>query len=251
MLDPDAFAGYLLGALGTYTDAAGHDITLGELGIWTDATGADITLGELAQYLDDSVSLADVLLGLVPPSQFPYEDFPTSSLGLNKAGRYVVPPLPPSGPTGPTWRRASSPTSRRRSRESTGVEPSLPIDLEAVLPAGADLAEVRMGPRFGPFDLLTSGFDVSTTRRAGRACSCTWRRSPPAAPRWSRSTSPTASRWDRPAPPTGRSAPATARSSIGRDAPVLGPGRRGAQHAHGGDRPARVLFRQRTRPRCP
>src|SRR4029077_744561 len=82
LLDPQTFAPYLLGALRTYTDISGHDITLGELGIWTDDTGADITLGQLAQYLDGSVSLSDVLLGLVPPSQFPYEDSPIESLGL-------------------------------------------------------------------------------------------------------------------------------------------------------------------------
>ena len=92
LLDPTTFAPYLLGALGTYTDITGHDITLGELGIWTDNTGADITLGELAQYLDDSVSLSDVLLGLVPPTQFPFQDFPIASLGLNKAGRDVIQP---------------------------------------------------------------------------------------------------------------------------------------------------------------
>ncbi len=92
LIDPATFAAYLLGDIGTYTDNTGHEITLGELGIWTDNTGADITLGELAQYLDDSVSLGDVLLGLVPPTQFPFENFPIASLGLNTPGRSMVQP---------------------------------------------------------------------------------------------------------------------------------------------------------------
>ena len=90
LLDPDTFVGYLLGALGTWTDVKGHDITLGELGLYENGAGADITLGELAQYLPDSVSLADVLLGLVPVDEFPFEDFPVDSLGLNVPGRTMI-----------------------------------------------------------------------------------------------------------------------------------------------------------------
>ena len=96
LLDPATFAPYLLGALGTWTDASGHDITLGELGIWTDNAGAEITLGQLAQYLDDSVTLADVLLGLVPPEEFPFENFPVASLRFNADGRRIL--VPPGYP---------------------------------------------------------------------------------------------------------------------------------------------------------
>ena len=98
LLDPATFAPYLLGALNTWTDVTGYEITLGDLGLWTTDTGADITLGELAQYLDGSVSLADVLLGLVPPSEFPYENFPIASLGLGDPGRRII--APGIGPDG-------------------------------------------------------------------------------------------------------------------------------------------------------
>jgi uncharacterized protein YjbI with pentapeptide repeats len=97
LLVPTTFDTTLLGALGTYTDATGHDITLGELGTWKLDTGAEITLGELAQYLDDSVSLADVLLGLVPASEFPFENFPLASLDLNAPNRRVFRDVAPGG----------------------------------------------------------------------------------------------------------------------------------------------------------
>ncbi|HEV8404110.1 MAG TPA: PxKF domain-containing protein [Candidatus Limnocylindrales bacterium] len=165
LLDPAAFAPYLLGALGTYTDITGHDITLGELGIWTDSTGADITLGQLAQYLDDSVSLSDVLLGLVPPTQFPYQDFPIASLGLNKAGRDVVRP----GCGGNCITQASlEPATltymevqlRNSSNSDPQPDPSLPVDVEVVIPAGADFAHVETGSRFAT-TVVTTGYDVS------------------------------------------------------------------------------------------
>ncbi len=161
LLDPADLAGYLLGALGTYTDATGHDITLGELGVWTDATGADITLGELAQYLDDSVSLADVLLGLVPPSQFPFQDFPTASLGLDKPGRQVVAALPPSGPTAATFVTGQQLDVQVSLHDTSFTDPSLPVEAEIVLPPGAALAQVRLGPRFSS-QVITSGYSVST-----------------------------------------------------------------------------------------
>lgn len=118
LLEPATFASYLLGALGTYTDVTGHDITLGELGIWTDNTGADITLGDLAKYLDDSVSLADVLLGLVPPAQFPFENFPIASLGLSAPGRSILKPSP-----------AFMASYGSCSVQGTPIDPSLSVNL--------------------------------------------------------------------------------------------------------------------------
>jgi len=64
-----------LGDIGTYVTITGQDITLGDLGVWTRADGTEITLGDIAAYLPASISLADVLFGLVPASAFPYEDY--------------------------------------------------------------------------------------------------------------------------------------------------------------------------------
>ncbi len=169
LLDPTTFAPYLLGALGTYTDVTGHDITLGELGIWTDHTGADITLGELAQYLDDSVSLSDVLLGLVPATEFPYQDFPIASLGLNKAGRDVVRPdcggFNGSCITQASFERATLTYMEVQLQNSSNFppqpDPSLPVDVEVVIPAGADFSHVERGTRFST-TTVTTGYDVST-----------------------------------------------------------------------------------------
>jgi len=123
-----ALAGYLLGDVGTYTDGAGRDITLGDLGAWTNAAGGEITLGQLAKYLDESVSLADVLLALVPPAAFPFEDFPIDSLGFNQGGRLI----------------ATDSLGQRSQRtmgfivlDNLGTEPTEPATLELYLPAGS------------------------------------------------------------------------------------------------------------------
>ncbi|MGH2513072.1 MAG: hypothetical protein ACRDGQ_10325, partial [Candidatus Limnocylindrales bacterium] len=168
LVDPATFAPYLLGDLGTYTDLAGHDITLGELGIWTDNTGADITLGELAQYLDDSVSLADVLLGLVPPSQFPFENFPIASLGLNEPGRSII--QPPSGTMGAAVGCGATGTSIgagyvadlptcfsvnvQAPNDGSGSSTD-PVTIDAILPAGAVFLSVKVTG-------INEGWTVST-----------------------------------------------------------------------------------------
>ncbi|MGH2464097.1 MAG: hypothetical protein ACRDGI_01405, partial [Candidatus Limnocylindrales bacterium] len=154
-----AFDAYLLGDIGTYTDNTGHDITLGELGIWTDNVGHDITLGDLAQYLDDSVSLADVLLGLVPPAQFPFENFPIASLGLNTPGRSIVQPSsdflagygPGCGTTGTSIGAGFSAnlptcfTIRLLGPEFPDHQSSPPVMIVAILPAGAQFLSVSPG----------------------------------------------------------------------------------------------------------
>ncbi len=154
--DPATFATYLLGDIGTYTDNTGHEITLGELGIWTDNTGADITLGQLAQYLDDSVSLGDVLLGLVPPDQFPFENFPISSLGLNTPGRSMIRPSSgflagygshcgTSGTAIGSGFVTNLPTcfsGRLLATANPGNAPTDPVMIDAILPAGAQFLSV-------------------------------------------------------------------------------------------------------------
>jgi uncharacterized protein YjbI with pentapeptide repeats len=160
LADSATFDAYLLGDIGTYTDNTGHDITLGELGIWTDNTGHDITLGELAQYLDDSVSLADVLLGLVPPDQFPFENFPIASLGLNTPGRSMVQPTaafiagygPGCGTSGTSIGAGFSAnlptcfTRRLLGPEGPDMQPSPPVLIDAILPLGAQFLSVTAAP---------------------------------------------------------------------------------------------------------
>jgi len=163
LLDPTDLAGYLLGALGTYTDATGHDITLGELGLWTDGTGADITLGDLAKYLDDSVSLADVLLGLVPPAQFPFENFPIASLGLSDPGRSILKPSAAfmasygscgveGTPIDPSL-SVNLPTCRNVRFLNPGGGPtpvsSDPVAMDVILPVGASPISVTVSNQAG------------------------------------------------------------------------------------------------------
>ena len=142
LLAPDAFAPYLLGALGTYTTITGHEITLGELGTWKLGTGSDITLGDLAKYLDDSVSLSDVLLGLVPASQFPYENFPVDSLGLD-SGHPVISPLSPPGGGDYAASPISPPVLQFNQRFENGTPfDAAPADLVFTLPPGAQFSSV-------------------------------------------------------------------------------------------------------------
>jgi len=138
--------GLLLGDIGTYTTNTGHDITLGELGTWT-LPGGDITLGDLARYLDSSVSLADVLLGLVPASAFPYENFPFSALGLGAPGRLTVPyqnPLP-TAPTVPAVLQPAPDTHASLDLANTGTAPSTPVDLTFVLNPGTQFSWLTVG----------------------------------------------------------------------------------------------------------
>ena len=142
LLAPDAFAPYLLGALGTYTTITGHDITLGELGTWKLGTGSDITLGALAKYLDGSVSLSDVLLGLVPASQFPYENFPVDSLGLD-AGHPVIGPLSPPGGGDYAASPITPPVLQFNQRFANSAPfDAAPADLVFTLPPGAQFSSV-------------------------------------------------------------------------------------------------------------
>ena len=139
LIDPATLTPYLLGDLGTYTDATGHDITLGELGTWKNAAGAEITLGQLAQYLDDSVSLSDVLLGLVPASQFPFEDFPIASLGLNQPGRSMLQPADAFGVGGsfPAGYITNRPSDANIKLLGDAFSTSDPLDIDALLPPGS------------------------------------------------------------------------------------------------------------------
>lgn len=132
-----ALDGLLLGDIGTYTTDTGHDITLGELGTWT-LPGGDITLGDLARYLDSSVSLADVLLGLVPASAFPYENFPFSALGLGAPGRLIVTPQPWNGPfaTVPAVLTPSVDTFAEWTFRNDNAVETTPVDLTVSLPVG-------------------------------------------------------------------------------------------------------------------
>ena len=134
MLDPDLFAAYLLGDVGTWTDGDGRDITLGDLGTWTTAAGVDITLGQLAEFLDGSVSLADVLLGLVPASAFPFEEFPIDSLGVNQSGRRVA---------GRFGFQPNVPTEASiRLLNPGALIPTEPVTAEILLPSGSRFVSI-------------------------------------------------------------------------------------------------------------
>jgi uncharacterized protein YjbI with pentapeptide repeats len=179
LVDPATFDAYLLGDIGTYTDNTGHEITLGELGIWTDNTGADITLGDLAQYLDDSVSLADVLLGLVPPAQFPFENFPIASLGLSTPGRSMI--QPSSGflaGYGPGCGASGTPigsgfianlptcfTMRLLGPEEPDMQSSPPVLIDAVLPLGAQFLAVGPGGDTSPLGPAQTSIDPDGRQR--------------------------------------------------------------------------------------
>ncbi|HLY15207.1 MAG TPA: PxKF domain-containing protein [Candidatus Limnocylindrales bacterium] len=177
--DPATFDAYLLGDIGTYTDNTGHEITLGELGVWTNSTGAQITLGELAQYLDDSVSLGDVLLGLVPPAQFPFENFPITSLGLSTPGRSMIQPSSgflagygsgcgtsgtPIG-SGFITNLPTCFTMRLLGPENPDMQPSPPVLIDAVLPLGAQFLAVAPGGNTAALGAAQTSIDPDGRQR--------------------------------------------------------------------------------------
>ena len=152
----------LLGDIGTYTTDSGRDITLGDLGTWTLPTGADITLGDLAAYLPESITLADVLLGLIPASAFPYENFPFSALGLDVPGRLTIGPDFQDGVTGSSATLKPHPAnyqSIRLGNPSGSV--TAPVDVQVTLPPGATLRDVKYQDADDAEDL---GSDVDMDR---------------------------------------------------------------------------------------
>lgn len=146
-----ALDAFVLGDVGSYTTITGQQVTLGDLGSWALPGGFEITLGDLAPYLDGSVTLADVLLALVPATSFPFESYPYASIGLGDPWRGGFAPVDPTGmPSRGIWRQGAAvfPITFTVAGPTSS---SQPVDLVVTLPPG--VADAYQAAASGPHPL--------------------------------------------------------------------------------------------------
>ena len=79
----DATVGRLFDGL---DPATADQFVLVDLRVFTDGANVDITIGDIQPYVPITLTLADVLLALVPRSELPWEDVPLADLRLGELG---------------------------------------------------------------------------------------------------------------------------------------------------------------------
>ena len=135
---PTTFDAYLLGALDTYTEVSGHDITLGELGTWRPAR-ASASRSRSASSPSTSTTRCrspTSCSASCPASEFPFENFPISSLDLSD-GREVFRDSARPGRRRQPRSAKTWPTNEDNIQVLSGADPTDPVKVHILLPPGS------------------------------------------------------------------------------------------------------------------